>query len=156
MSLFKRKATSTTHSSSQPGAPRPITSTVDQYILISPDLQDTTRYARDLPLRTVSEEILEKFKKANLEEQTPVFRNIISTRSMGAREAYRSVGGSSARRVGSTLNTSFPTFSQLFGKSVYVFPSEQGWSDITRQSFGPFRFHEHNEYNGLPNKCRPF
>lgn len=128
-----------TTASAVPQAPV-VTGKIDDYIKISPNLTDLDMdvpylSSRGKPYRTVTEAVFESFKKADLEETTPVVRNIVARRSMSAREAFRT-SGTGSRSVSSAINQSFPKFKELFAKSLYVFPSEEGWQDVTRQMFG--------------------
>jgi len=105
---------------------------VDDYIRVSPFIEQG-------PYRDSIQNLTERLKKARLENSIATIRNVQSTRSLSPSRAAKTFG-SGTLSVGQVLNQNFPSYGQLFGKSIYAFTSPEGWDDSIDQIFGGFGF----------------
>jgi hypothetical protein len=105
---------------------------VDDYIRVSPFIEQG-------PYRDSIQNLTERLKKARLENSIATIRNVQSTRSLSPSRAAKTFG-SGTLNVGQVLNQNFPSYGQLFGKSIYAFTSPEGWDDSISQIFGMFGF----------------
>lgn len=103
---------------------------VDDYIRVSPFIEQG-------PYRDSIQNLTERLKKARLENSIATIRNVQSTRSLSPSRAAKTFG-SGTLSVGQVLNQNFPSYGQLFGKSIYAFTSPEGWDDSIDQIFGVF------------------
>jgi len=103
---------------------------VDDYIRVSPFIEQG-------PYRDSIQNLTERLKKARLENSIATIRNVQSTRSLSPSRAAKTFG-SGTLSVGQVLNQNFPSYGQLFGKSIYAFTSPEGWDDSIDQIFGGF------------------
>ena len=103
---------------------------VDDYIRVSPFIEQG-------PYRDSIQNLTERLKKARLENSIATIRNVQSTRSLSPSRAAKTFG-SGTLSVGQVLNQNFPSYGQLFGKSIYAFTSPEGWDDSISQIFGMF------------------
>jgi hypothetical protein len=103
---------------------------VDDYIRVSPFIEQG-------PYRDSIQNLTERLKKARLENSIATIRNVQSTRSLSPSRAAKTFG-SGTLSVGQVLNQNFPSYGQLFGKSIYAFTSPEGWDDSIDQIFGMF------------------
>ena len=90
---------------------------VDDYIRVSPLIEQG-------PYRDSIQNLTERLKKARLENSIATIRNVQSTRSLSPSRAAKTFG-SGTLSVGQVLNKSFPSYGQLFGKSIYAFTSPE-------------------------------